>query len=126
MAKDQDIQATLTEMLLEAKKYFSLQKKYLRYAAAEQFTLVISKIAIILVLAIVGFVAFVFLGLAFVYWLGATIGNLALGFLLYALLLLILLIVFYCNRRKWIILPLAKLMMQTFIPQKEEDVHDGE
>lgn len=126
MAKDQDIQATLTEMLLEAKKYFSLQKKYLRYTAAEQFTLVISKIAIILVLAIVGFVAFVFLGLAFVYWLGATIGNLALGFLLYALLLLILLIVFYCNRRKWIILPLAKLMMQTFVPQKEEDVHDGE
>lgn len=126
MAKEKDTQASLVELLLEAKEHYELQKTYLRYTAAEELTLVISKLAIVIVLALVGFVAFVFLGLAFVNWFGATFGNLALGYVIYALLLIIVLCIFYINRRRWVTLPLARLMMQTFVEKKEEVEEEAE
>lgn len=114
------MQESLADLIKEAKQYYSLQKKYLRYTAAEQLTQVLSRLAIVITVAIVGFVAFVFLGIAFAHWMGATTGSLALGYLLYALVLLVLLLVFYLGRHRWVILPLARLMMKTFCPKIEE------
>lgn len=124
MAKEKNTQETLSEMLAEAKRYYSLEKKYLRYSAAEQLTKIISSIVVAVVLAIVGFVVFVFLGLAVVNWLGSITGNMGLCYALYALLLLVLLVVFYLNRRRWVMLPLARFMTKTFI--KEEDADEQE
>lgn len=121
MQKDKDQQANLADILLEAKKYYGLQKEYLRYSAAEQLTRLISTLAIVAVVAVVALVIFVFAGMAIVHWLGAAIQNIALCYALYALFLLILLLIFYLNRRRWVILPLARLMTSVFIKEKEDE-----
>lgn len=125
MFKEKDTQANLTTLIQEIRNFYNLEKHYLRYSAAEQLTLVISKLAIVIVVALIGFVSFIFLGLALVHWFGSSLGNLSLGYALYAASLLLILLLFYINRRKWIILPLARLMMHTFIPI-EEDEEGGE
>lgn len=121
MQKEKDTRASLAEMVQELKQYYELQKQYLRYTAAEQLTLVVSKLTIIVVVALVGFVAFIFLGLALVHLIGATLGSLALGYALYGILLVGFIALFYAKRRKWVILPLARLMTQTFIPNEDEE-----
>ncbi|MBQ0048980.1 MAG: hypothetical protein KBT12_01885 [Bacteroidales bacterium] len=121
MGKEKGVQETLSEMLTEAKRYYALEKQYLRYTAAEQLTKVISALTVAIVLAVVGFVVFIFLGLAVVHWLGALTHNLGLCFAIYGILLLALLFVFYVNRRRWVMLPLARLMTKTFIKEKEDE-----
>lgn len=121
MSKEKDTQQSLAELLVEAKRYFDLQKKYLRYTAAEQVTQVVGKLTVVIVVALVGFVAFIFLGLAFVHWLGATLGSLAVGYALFAALLVAILCAFYINRRRWVFLPLARLMMKAFVDESEKE-----
>ncbi len=128
MQKERDTKSGIAAMVNEARQYYELQKKYLRLTAAEQMTLLLSKMTIVIVMAVVGFVAFIFLGLALVHLIGATLGSMALGYAIYGLLLLALLALFYARRRKWVILPLARLMTQTFITNdtaKDED-NDGQ
>ncbi len=120
MQNSKESQASIAGLILEAKKYYGLQKEYLRYSAAEQLTKLISKLAIIAVVALVSLIVFIFAGLALVHWLGAVIGNIALCYAIYAAFLLFLLLVFYLNRRRWVILPLARMMTSIFIKEKED------
>lgn len=121
MSNQKDTKQTIIDLVTEAKNYYGLQKQYLRVTAAEQMTKVLSQLIIVMTLAVVGFVVFIFAGLALVHYAAALTGNLPLCFALYALLLLLVLVVFYANRRKWIILPIARLMTETFLPDVEED-----
>ncbi|MCQ2196004.1 MAG: hypothetical protein MJZ60_00600 [Bacteroidaceae bacterium] len=124
MQNEKESQASFAGLFNEAKKYYGLQKQYLRYSAAEQLTKLISKIAIAAVVALLALIIFVFAGMALVHWLGSIINNMALCYALYALFLLLLLIVFYCNRRRWVILPLARMMTDIFIQDEKEDDED--
>lgn len=127
MAK-KNTQSTISELILEAKKYYGLQKDYVRYTAAEQLTRVISTLAIVAVCFVVGLVIFVFAGLAVVHFLGAAIGNIGLCYAIYAGFLLILLLLFYVNRRRWVMRPLARLFINAIVKTdiKEERDDDEE
>lgn len=121
MAKEKDTKQTILDLVGEAKNYYGLQKKYLKVTAAEQLTKVLSQLIIVMTMAVVGFVVFIFAGLAVVHYAGNLTGNLPLCFALYALLLLLVLVVFYRNRRKWVMLPLAQMMTEVFLTDDEEE-----
>lgn len=118
--ENKEKRATITELFLELKTYYERQKEHKTYLIAEQLTRVISSLAIVMVVFVLALVIFVFLGMAVVQWLRNIIDSVAVCYLIYALFLLLILIVFYLNRRRWIILPLARLMISVFIKAEEE------
>lgn len=115
MSKTTNTRSSIAELISEAKNYYGLQKDYIRYSVAEQLTKLLSVIAITLVLVLVGLVILLFAGMAMVHWIGAAIGNIALCYAAFALFLILLLLVFYLNRRRLVILPLARLMTRIFV-----------
>ncbi len=115
MSKTTNTRSSIAELISEAKNYYGLQKDFLRYSVAEQLTKLLSVIAITLVLVLVGLVILLFAGMAMVHWIGAAIGNIALCYAAFALFLILLLLVFYLNRRRLVILPLARLMTRIFV-----------
>lgn len=115
MSKTTNTRSSIAELISEAKNYYGLQKDYIRYSVAEQLTKLLSVIAIALVLVLVGLVILLFAGMAMVHWIGAAIGNMALCYAAFALFLILLLLVFYLNRRRLVILPLARLMTRIFV-----------
>lgn len=115
MSKTANTKSSIADLISEAKNYYGLQKDYIRYSASEQLTNLLSVIAITLILVLVGLVILVFAGMALVHWIGAAIGDIALCYAAFALFLVFLLLVFYFNRRRLVILPLARLMTRIFI-----------
>ena len=121
MAKTKDTKSTIAEMIQEAKNYYGLQKEYLSYATAEKLTVLLSTFAVATVCILVGIVILLFACLGMVHWLGALTGNLAMCYGLFAGFIALLLLIFYLNRLRWVILPIARLMIKLFIKEKKED-----
>lgn len=118
--KQDNTQEQLKELLTGAKKYYSLQKEYLKLTMTEQLTHLLARIIIILVSVISFFLVVMFLGLALVHWVGEAIGNIGLCYAIFALFMAILFIIFYSNRRKLVILPMARMMSQIFLKDADE------
>ena len=113
--QEKEKRETLTDLVIELKHYYECQKQHKKYLVAEQTTHVISSLAIAVVMAVLLLTIFAFLGMAAAHWLSTLFGSLALGFLLYAVFLACVLGIFYLNRRRWIILPIARMMIHVFI-----------
>lgn len=110
MPQEKDLKQTILGIIDESKRYIGLQKQYMRLTAAEKLTRLISQLIIIVVMGVVGFVVFIFAGLALVHYAGSLTGNLALCFAIYTLLLILMLSLFWHKRRSWIILPVARML----------------
>lgn len=118
--KQDSTQEQLKELLMEAKKYYGYQKEFLKLSLAQQLTHILSAIAIALVSVVLALVIVMFLGLALVHLIGEAIGNIGLCYAIFALFMALILALFYHNRRKWVVLPLARLFTRTFLEEKEE------
>lgn len=122
--QEKEKRETLTDLVTELKTYYECQKQHKTYLIAEQLTNILSSIAVVTVVAVLTLAIFAFLGMAIAQWLSTLFGSLALGFLLYALFLLAILCIFYLNRRRWIILPIARLMISVFIKNEHDTNHE--
>lgn len=111
--------ANISDLFLELKNYYESQKEHKTYLIAEQLTRVISSLAIIVVVFVMVLVIFMFLGMAAVHWLTSIIDNVSVCYLLYALFLTLVLLIFYLKRRTWVVLPLARLMISVFLKDEE-------
>lgn len=121
MTSEKDIKETLQSIVDEGKRYINLNGEYLRINTAERLTKVLSSLIIALVIAIAGFVVFIFGGLALVHYAGSLTGNLALCFALYALFVCFLLVLFWMGRNALIIRPLAKMMSEALLDECTDD-----
>lgn len=113
--QEKEKRETLADLVLELKEYYECQKQHKKFLVTEQLTHIISTMTITIVMAVLLLTVFAFLGMAAAHWLSTLFGSLALGFLLYVLFLLAVMGVFYLNRRRWIILPIARMMIHIFI-----------
>lgn len=119
--KQDNTQEQLKDLLVGAKKYYVLQKEYLKLTMTEQLTHLMAKIIIILVSVISSFLIVMFLGLALVHWVGEAIGNIGLCYAIFALFMAVLFIVFYSCRRNLVMLPMARMMTQIFLKETDEE-----
>ena len=120
-----DTQRCMRELLLEVKSYLTLQKRFLQLDLTEKLTLLLSAIAIAVICLMLGGMALFYLTFALAYWIGEVTGVLALGFLVIALALALLLALVYYNRKRWIVQPLARMMVTLFInPDDEKQEHE--
>jgi len=118
--KQDTTQEQIKDMLLEAKNYYGLQKEYFKLTATEKLTVVLSKILLALIVIILVISIIMFLGLALVHWIGEAIGNIGICYAGFSLFIAIILLFIYTKRRKYIILPIAKMMTQVILAEDDD------
>ena len=112
---------SIQKLFLELKNYLTLQKKFLKLDTAEKLTVLLSAIAITAILLLLGSMILLYLTFALAYYLGDVMGSLPLGFSAIAVSLLLVLLFFYFNRKKYIIQPIARFMANLFINSTQDE-----
>ena len=111
----------IKEIILEVKHYLNLQKKYLARDAAEKIMVILSAVAIAAICILLSSIILLFCTFALAYWIGDLLDSLPLGFTAMAIIVALILLLFYTKRKTWIIQPLARMMAQLFVDNNEEE-----
>ncbi|MCD8318673.1 MAG: phage holin family protein [Paraprevotella sp.] len=111
---------SIGKLLLEFKKYLELQKEFVKLDATEKITVILSAVLVVAVLLLLGSIVLLFLTFALAYLLGEATGSLPVGFGIIAAFVLLLAFIFYMNRNRWVIQPLARFMTRLILA-KEDD-----
>ena len=110
---------SIGELLLEFKKYLELQKEFVKLDATEKMTVILSAILIVTVLLLLGSIVLLFLTFALAYYLGDVLGSLSLGFGLISAFILLLTVIFYLNRNRMVIQPMARFMTKLILTKED-------
>ena len=111
----------IIDIILEVKRYLNLQKKYLAIDAAEKTTAILSAVAIAAVCILLGTIILLFSTFALAYWIGGLLNSIPLGFMIMAVIVAALLILFYSKRNTWVIQPIARMAAKLFVENNEEE-----
>ena len=109
------------EIILEVRHYLTLQKKYFAIDAAEKTTVILSAVAIAAICILLGGMILLLCTFALAYWIGDLLNSLPLGFLTMAIIVALILLLFYCKRNAWVIQPIARMAAKLFIENNEEE-----
>ena len=110
---------SIGKLLLEFKKYLELQKEFVKLDATEKMTVILSAILIVTVLLLLGSIVLLFLTFALAYYLGDVLGSLSLGFGLISAFILLLTVIFYLNRNRMVIQPMARFMTKLLLTKED-------
>ena len=110
---------SIGKLLLEFKKYLGLQKEFVKLDATEKMTVILSAILIVTVLLLLGSIVLLFLTFALAYYLGDVLGSLSLGFGLISAFILLLTVIFYLNRNRMVIQPMARFMTKLILTKED-------
>ena len=110
---------SIGQLLLEFKKYLELQKEFVKLDATEKMTVILSAILIVTVLLLLGSIVLLFLTFALAYYLGDVLGSLSLGFGLISAFILLLTVIFYLNRNRMVIQPMARFMTKLILTKED-------
>lgn len=108
----------------EAKRYLELQKQYLTLDAAEKITILLSAAATAIVCMAISAMVLLFMLLALACCIGEAVGSQALGFLSTGIILLLMLATVYHKRQRWIIQPIAQLVVSVLVPEERKEDDD--
>ena len=110
---------SIGKLFLEFKKYLELQKEFVKLDATEKMTVILSAILIVTVLLLLGSIVLLFLTFALAYYLGDVLGSLSLGFGLISAFILLLTVIFYLNRNRMVIQPMARFMTKLILTKED-------
>ena len=110
---------SIGKLLLEFKKYLELQKEFVKLDATEKMTVILSVILIVTVLLLLGSIVLLFLTFALAFYLGDVLGSLSLGFGLISAFILLLTVIFYLNRNRMVIQPMARFMTKLILTKED-------
>jgi hypothetical protein len=111
----------IKDIILELKNYLNLQKKYLAIDAAEKITIFFSAVAIAAICILLGGIILLFFTFALAFWIGDLLNSPPLGFLSMAIIIALILLLFYCKRKAWVIQPLARMAAKLFVENNQEE-----
>lgn len=110
---------SIQQLLLELKNYYKLQKKFVYLDTAEKLTVLLSAIAIAVVVVILVALILMYATFALAYFIGNQLDSLPLGFILVAAGVLVVLLLFYVNRKRLIVQPLARFIARVFFENQK-------
>jgi len=111
----------LQSLWTEIKHYLELQKQYILMDTAEKLTVLLSAVAVAVLCLTLAAMALFFLLFTLATWIGHIVGNPAIGFLVMGFILLLLTVVVYACRKRWIVQPLSRLVVGLFVNEEEEE-----
>ena len=107
-------------LFLEFKKYLELQKEFVKLDATEKTAVVFSAALIVAVILLLGSIALLFFAFAMAYYLGNVLESLSLGFCVIGAAVVIIALIFYSNRNRMVIRPIARFMANLILSKKED------
>ena len=121
-----DYTSQFRSLFTEVQRYVRLQKRYLALDTAEKLVVILSTVAIAVVCFVLGAILLFFLTFALALWIGHLAGNSALGFLSIAGALALILYIVYKQRKQWLVMPIARLIVGLFDRAEEEEPENDE
>ena len=106
---------SIGKLFLEFKKYLELQKEFVKLDAAEKLTVILTTTLTIVVMLLLGAIVLLFLAFAMAYYASDALGSELMGFSLVAAVVLMLGLIFYANRGKLVVRPLARFIARLFL-----------
>jgi len=115
-----DTQKQMQDLLLETRSYVNLQKQAMLASTRDKLSVILSKLAIAMVCLLLGGMVLLFFSFFLAYTIGEALGSSALGFLCVTGIVLLLLLIFWMMRSRWVIIPITQLMNAVFTVDNEE------
>lgn len=109
-----ETQKQMQNLLLETREYVGLQKKALLVETRDKLSVLLSSLAIAVVCLLLGGMVLLFFSFFLAYILGQALGNTALGFACVTAFVLLLLIIFWNMRTRWVIRPITSMLHALF------------
>ncbi len=110
----QDTQENINNLIVESGNLASLYKRYVRRLFTERSSEILSTVVIASVLIIIGSMVLLLLFVTCGYALSSVLGSYSLGFLCATGIALLLMLLIYCLRRQLIVVPLTRLITNSF------------
>jgi len=109
----------MQDLLLEGRSYANLQKKALLAGTRDKLSVILSRLAIAVVCLVLGGMALLFFSFFLAYILGQVLDNTALGFACVTALVILLLLIFWHWRTKWVVIPITNMLFNLFVVDDE-------
>ena len=106
------------ELWAELKKYLTLQIDYAKLTAVEKLVVLLSAIAMVAVMLILGACVLFYLSFAVVFMLSDAIGSTWGAYLIVSGIFLVLMLVVYALRKKLILDPVSRFLTRLFLHHK--------
>ena len=118
--------STVQRIVAGIKRYFGLQREYVALTFAEKLTVLLTALVVGGVIALLLLLCTVFASLALSSWISSLTGSEALGYAVVALAYLLVSLLVYANRKRWIANPIADFLANTLLGNEGKDAEDGE
>lgn len=112
------------ELFLLLKEYVEKQKEDITLGAAESLTKVLSALVIWAILFLFGCIILLLACIALAYLIGDYTGSTAAGFAVMTGIILVLVLIFWFNRKQWVMQSVASLMIHVFFGQNRSETND--
>ncbi|MCM1372349.1 MAG: hypothetical protein NC113_01730 [Bacteroides sp.] len=112
------------ELFLLLKEYIEKQKEDMILGAAESLTKVLSALITGAILFLFGCIILLLACIALAFLIGEYIGSTSTGFAVMAGIILALVLLFWFNRKQWVVQSIASLMIQVFFGQYRSKDND--
>lgn len=112
-SNDRNIE-TIAQLVDVLKHYIGLQTEYLKLDVIDKVVRLFTALAILTILLVVLFFVIIFLSLAAAFAMAPSVGQSA-AFCIVAAAFVVLLLVFFINRKKWIERPLVRFLANILI-----------
>ena len=109
----------LQQLFLEFKKYLQMQKEYTQLELTEKLSVLLSTLILVLLVVTLGMVSLFYASFMLAYILEPYVGGLMVSFGLIAAFHLLLIILLFVFKKKWIINPMVRFLAELFL----EDHH---
>lgn len=118
--------STIQKLISGIKRYLNLQRDFVMLSLAEKLTLVLSMMMVFCVMMILVLLALIFLSMAASNWLETLTGSAACANTIVATFYLLVAIIVYANRHKWVADRVANIIASILIDNDGEDKRDSD
>ncbi len=103
---------TIAQFVEESKEWLSLQAESAKYIAIDKVVRILSALALVMILSLLGLMALICVSVAGASALGVLVGNDALGYLAFGGGYMLLFLLVYARRKAWIERPLVRFLVK--------------
>lgn len=111
----------LENLVKEVKRYIELQGQYLKLDVVEKLTILLSTLILILILTVLSMMALFYFSFMLVYALAPLTGSLISAYAIIGAVILLLGILIYQMRKKWIFKPIVNFLSKLFLEDSSEN-----
>lgn len=106
------------------KRYLGLQREYVMLSFVEKLTILLTALFVWGVVMLILLLCLLFASLSVSSWISELMGSEPLGYAFMALVLLLLCLLIYANRKRWIAGPIASFLVAALLSDKDKDSDD--